>query len=374
MKLIDFVNEHGLSGLAELNIGMTRHPSLPLICLKYDMLDSPRFNDIVMECRGTVIEELGGVATEPYYRVVARPFTRFFNLEEGDHHKVFDWSNFHMVEKLDGSLIILYNYRDEWHANTSGSFALGKVNESSVSWRELFWQTSKLDTSKLNPSYTYLFEMWTPENMVVRCYPAPFAALIGMIRTVDGYELSEDWLNKAAVELNVPTPKRWYHEGYDKDMARKVIFSQLHMMCSEAADYEGFVLRDYNDLRLKIKGDGYLAMHRLSGNGNIFLSRNLVPIVLAGEESEAIAVLKRNNPALAIAIAETKAKVDECWTSLLALWQAARHITNQKEFALAIVKKHKLVHLLFAARKMGLDDKGLRRLFIDDAENVAEAL
>lgn len=60
---------------SELGIKAIAHPTLPLVILNYNQIESPKRNSIVRECRGLVLE----VGT---WNVVARSFQRFFNFGE----------------------------------------------------------------------------------------------------------------------------------------------------------------------------------------------------------------------------------------------------------------------------------------------------
>jgi len=151
----------------DLSISTYEHPTLPLVGAKYSQIESPKTNHIVKECRGIVLEK-------DTHNVIAKPFPRFFNAgEDLEEFKKFNWNNFVCTTKEDGSLAIIYYYQNIWHMNTSGSFGLGEVNFSGKIWRELFWQTfDKVGglKDKLNPKYTYVFELCTPYNKVIRPY------------------------------------------------------------------------------------------------------------------------------------------------------------------------------------------------------------
>lgn len=136
----------------EFDINSYSHPELPLVGFKYG-LSSPKFDPIVRDARGIVLEKGS-------WDVVARPFRRFFNLGESPEDDAkFDWEDFEATSKEDGSLIIVANYKGHWLVNTSGSFGYGKVGWSGKTWRELFWEVSGLRESSLKPCWTYLFEL-----------------------------------------------------------------------------------------------------------------------------------------------------------------------------------------------------------------------
>ena len=76
LALQEYLTSHGLDKLQdELKINVFRHPTLPLVGFKYNQLESPRTHPIVRECRGVVLED-------KTWKLVAKPFNRFFNVGE----------------------------------------------------------------------------------------------------------------------------------------------------------------------------------------------------------------------------------------------------------------------------------------------------
>src|SRR6185312_8924249 len=96
-------------------IDFNQHKTYPnLYSLKYNMIESPMGERIVQECRGIVLDAADN------WNVVARPFDKFFNVGEGHAAKI-DWNTAKVQEKLDGSLMIMYHYGDDWQVASSGT-------------------------------------------------------------------------------------------------------------------------------------------------------------------------------------------------------------------------------------------------------------
>jgi len=203
LKLQEYLHAHGVDKLKEeLGIRVYAHPDRvdSLLGFKYSQIDSPRTHPVVRECRGIVLEK-------DTWHVVAKPFDRFFNVGEvEDEFKLFDWDSFKCVNKEDGSLIIVYYYDGEWHANTSGSFGHGMAPYYDGTWRDLFWKTAKIDKDLLSKEHTYCFELCTPYNKVVKQYRSPRAYLLGVISTETLAECNEEGLNSIAELLKVNRP------------------------------------------------------------------------------------------------------------------------------------------------------------------------
>src|SRR4028119_412849 len=99
--------------LREGYVCVQRHPTAPLFIYNY----TPKaqyervWNEVTLQCRGLILDEGG--------KVVARPFRKFFNLEEVDSLPA---EPFEVYEKLDGSLGILYWTGEQAFIATRGSF------------------------------------------------------------------------------------------------------------------------------------------------------------------------------------------------------------------------------------------------------------
>ena len=96
-KVLDKYYEEGL-------VYKQVHPTLPLTIWNYTetVQYESKWDDITLQTRGLVTDGDG--------KVVARPYRKFFNLEEGKH---IPTSNFDVYDKMDGSLGILFNYKGE---------------------------------------------------------------------------------------------------------------------------------------------------------------------------------------------------------------------------------------------------------------------
>jgi RNA ligase len=202
------------------------------------------WDDVTLQCRGLVTDDKGNV--------IARPFKKFFNIEENRHEST---SEFEVFEKMDGSLGILFNYNGEWILSSRGSFN----SDQAVKGAELL---QKYDYKRLNPEYTYLFEIIYPENRIVCQYDYEDLVLLGMIHTETGYEVS-------------------IHSGDDKDIRFKNMLNNIGLNIVKKYDglrdytflkrmvgdnKEGFVVRFSNGSRMKIKGEEYLRLHKIMTN------------------------------------------------------------------------------------------------------------
>ena len=216
------------------------HPTLPLTIWNYteDVQYNDKWDDLTLQSRGLVTNEFG--------EVVARPFKKFFNLEEGKHTPT---SDFEVFEKVDGSLGIVFKYNGEWIIATRGSF----TSDQAIKGKEML---SKLNMDKVPHNVTYLFEILYKKNRVVVDYgDRESLVLLGVIDTETGVEVSRHTLEYFANEIGSDISK-----SYDgiKD------YSVLKSMVED--NEEGFIVRFSNGDRMKIKGVEYLRLHKIMVN------------------------------------------------------------------------------------------------------------
>lgn len=353
--------EGGLRSVQEsLGINVYYHPTKPLVGFKYSQIDSPKTDPVVRECRGIVLER-------DTWNLVARGFQRFFNAGEViEEFQRFDWSNFHCNSKEDGSLLIVYHYDGEWHVNTSGSFGLGEVQFSDRTWRELFWETLRnyTTTPVLTEGYTYVFELCTPYNKVVRTYPRSQVFLLSMFEGED--EVDTATADVAAAMLNVPRPETYNFRSQDE------IKAFLYEKEQTDPTYEGVIVRDRNNLRFKMKTQTYVAYHHLHDNGNLFNPKRLVPLLLAGERDELLAYFGEQSDR----INEVDEKIRTHWEGLLDRWRRHWRIADQKAFALAVAR-FPFSGTLFAIRQRygeNQTEELLRQEWTSHPERIVKAL
>jgi RNA ligase len=232
MKVVKNVYE-----LAELRqmvderyISVRPHPTAPLHICNYTAKaqDAGRWNHATLTSRGLITDGEGAI--------LARPFTKFFNLEQVEH---LPDEPFEVCEKLDGSLGILYWLRDEPYIFTRGSF---ESPQSQIATELL----RAYDLSGLDRRMIYLFEIIYPENrIVVNSGDRRELILLAIIDTTTGHELP-------LTEVGVPVAKK--HDGVND-------VTSLHVLNWDNS--EGFVVRFASGLRVKAKCAEYVRLHRL---------------------------------------------------------------------------------------------------------------
>ena len=272
-----YIKENGLAkAILEFNLKTRVYDTKVL--LKYDQLCGPSLmaKPEVQECRGLVLEK-------DTWKVMSLAFTKFFNSEEGNAHKI-DWDTAHVLEKLDGSCIQVYFdwTKNVWFAGTTGTAeGEGEVNNKlGTTFNDLFWTTVKdkygLDASKLTKGYTYVFELTTPYNIVVKPHGESSASLLTVRNVETLKEAPFDELTAIAEFLGVPRVKSY-------DLNIKNVGALLKTFENMVWHDEGYVVVDANFNRVKIKNPAYVAVHHLKGKT---AEHNIIAIVKTNEIEE----------------------------------------------------------------------------------------
>jgi len=316
------------------------------VILNYSQIESKKDCKLVEEARGLVLDKTDA-------SIIARAFNRFYNW--GEIRRVdnaFDFNNCTATHKEDGSIILVYYYNGNWHINTRGSFGNGEVCEG-MTWRNLFnlaFDNSKLD--RLEKNCTYVFELCSRYNKVVRDYPSPKVYLLSVYNVALGIEYQEDTINLMSNKLELERPKNV--------VCKDIYDAQMYVSEQEVSDktFEGLVLRDLNNLRVKLKSASYVALHRLANNHQMTLERAW-DIIVKGEESEFLVYFPELRD-MFDKVARTRLTMQR---EFGILYESVKGIQNQKEFALA-VKDSRYAAACFAMRKFGVvEDETWFRIF-----------
>lgn len=328
-----FLQEHGLETLQErykiiAKPGM-QYPNL--YSLKYNMIESPMNDQIVRECRGIVVDAADN------WRVVARPFDKFFNIGE-EHAAQIDWDSAAVLEKLDGSLMILYYYAGDWRVASSGTpDASGSAHNSMLfaSFADLFWHTFHIEKYDVPPTslrdWTFMFELMTPHNRVVVPHKDFRLTLIGARNSVTGREFpvwAEDLSN-----LENRTLAEYI------DTLRRVkpleIKSFEEMMASvptlDPMQQEGYVVVDRHFRRVKLKTPAYVAVAHMRDS---FSLKTAIEIVRQGESAEVCNYF----PEYQETLDRVSEEYDRLATALEEYYEKIKGIEDQKSFALEALK------------------------------------
>jgi len=276
------------------------HPSLPLSIYNYsrECQYDGKWDDITSSARGLVLDNEGNV--------IAKPFPKFFNMEELLDTDIPNES-FEVFEKMDGSLGIFFYYEEElsderryniwfnnnyvtgmerffdpnklpdfddpyyeptpkikgeWHMATRGSF----TSEQAIKGMEI---AKILNYDKICVlGYTYLFEIIYPENRIVVDYGKEERLVLLGVMDKRGEEFPYNEIKGEGWDIVNK------YDGVND-------YTKLKEMISN--DEEGYVIRFSSGMRMKIKGEEYVRLHRILTN---FSTKDIWELLRNNEQLE----------------------------------------------------------------------------------------
>jgi len=245
---LEILNQYVKDGWVERN----DHPSLPISIYNYSRKTQyeGKWDDITLKTGGLVLDTEGNVIT--------KSFDKFFNYEELVGNKWVESKipnePFEVFEKMDGSLGILFNYNNEWILATKGSF----TSKQAIRGMEIL---KKYRYEKLIKGFTYLFEIIYPENTIVCEYDFEDLILLAVVDNKDGYELRihDDNIHLEGIRFRNLYNNLGFKVVKKYDGIRD--YSELKSKILQNA--EGFVIKFENGIRMKIKGEEYVRLHRI---------------------------------------------------------------------------------------------------------------
>lgn len=242
MKLITNIFDYEIQYYIDSGLITKRvHPKYPLTIYNYTnkCMYEGVWNEITMQCRGLITNFLGDV--------IARPFKKFFNLEQENPFPFSFDQPYTLSEKLDGSLGILYQWDGEFAIATRGSFD----SEQALFATELL-NTRYVDTIRrcfrYNSDWTFLFEIIYPENRIVVDYgDLQDIVYIGRVNTQTGLQHGPDEI------LGMKTAKR-------------VSLKLEDIAGTDSETEEGFVATFADGNKVKFKYPTYFLRAKLRDN------------------------------------------------------------------------------------------------------------
>jgi RNA ligase len=282
----------------------TIHPHYPELAI-YNYTPecqySRAWDDTTRAARGLVLNRHTG-------EVIAKPWPKFFNLSE---HDAIPDGPAHVVEKMDGSLGIVFHYDGRWHIATRGSFTSEQA-QYAARW------IADMDFPQ---GYTHLFEIIYPYNRIVVDY-SDFEGLVYLesisLATGEPSDVVE-WSYRAA-RIGVMRPEELPQH---KDNA------------------EGYVLYwQQHDFRVKVKFDEYVRLHKIMTEYSIkrlwehVSSGGDLASMISGVPDEFYQEVKKDYEVLL-------ARFDEIVTAAAQLCAAVADMPTRKEQAAYIMGQNK---------------------------------
>ena len=313
--------------------GIERTDCGDFIILNYSQISKP--TPLNKLCRGTVFSRDGKLAS--------LPFIRFFNLHEKGADNV-DWRYCKALEKMDGTLVNIWSYNRVWHISTRRM--IDKLEMSRFGGGDPFNMMDFVNGYfphygwTLDPTYWYVFEAVTPYNRIVTNYPEN---KYGMYLLAMRHNLSLKecgWAKMVKSHRNFKGDRVFLPTVWDFSEHGQV----LKMFDDKPSDFEGVVIVDKEQKRVKIKQKSYVHLHHIISN--ISSRRNMIDLILGGEEAEVLSYF----PELQEQFGNLRKDMNELKVKISTEFGLHNHLDTQKDFALA-VKDLPYSYFLFRMRK-----------------------
>jgi len=223
--------------------------------------------EIVRECRGIILDETDD------FRPVCVPFFKFGNYGE-PYADDIDWKTARVQEKIDGSIIKVWCHKGVWRVSTNNMINAenARTDNNESTFIDVFnraWLHAGKQFGDLNPDYTYMFELVSPQTRVVIPYTETKLFHTGTRDINTLQELDED--------IGIEKPKTFSIATIEA--------------CVEAARHldkyhEGFVVVDSRWRRIKVKSPLYVSIHHLLNN--ISSEKRVIDLIISGEDAEVV--------------------------------------------------------------------------------------
>jgi T4 RnlA family RNA ligase len=324
LKIQEFILAHDnwreLLANAPYNLKITEDENF--VMFKYNQISSDFNEKICREARGIILEK-------ETWRVVRMAFEKFFNIDEPFADKI-DWSTAVATEKIDGSIMSLWNDGEKWRLSTNGTIDAENAeladNIIYKNFAQLFDSVAhwKINYKNLNPNYCYTFELVSPYNKVVISYPEPELYLLS-VRDMTTLEEKIGYCGE--IPESIKRPQRY-------DLNSEKEFRQLVADMPEG--HEGIVVRDAAGHRVKIKTLLYFQLHRTANNGKMTLER-IVDLIKANDTDEFLAYFPEYNEVFA----DVRKRIEVCWDNVPIIQIQATGLRNmlESQFSQKVARK-----------------------------------
>jgi len=225
--------------------------------------NSVPWDPLVQHCRGIIFD-----ATDDY-KIVALPFSKFFNYGEGGIHYPSAGGILNRIyTKMDGSLGICFYWHDKWHLTTRGSLN----SDIGIVGQQLLDDVLSYEVGvSLDPQRTYLFEILAPICQIVVKYNKSELVALGSRDNRSGECLYGrnsigDWPQYAGE----------YFFNIKEEMV-------AWLNNTKGTEFEGFVVHFSDGSIFKFKSEDYMRLHRIIAQ---FTFKRVLEAVQKDEQEE----------------------------------------------------------------------------------------
>lgn len=268
LELYRYVSKEGLDkAIADGFVSARKHPDakIPLTILNYTHKATIEdvWNEVTKRCRGLIYNHHNN-------NIVSRPPVKFWNINDAKYPETGEaylTANYRkrppaIVEKLDGSMGVLWNYSvDGWNTiygiATRGSFE-SEQSQWATEW--LRHRNKEIGFAVFDNNHTYVGEIIYPENRIVVNYGFQGWVPFSIVDTTTGYE------------LDPKSVARWSRQNMFRP-ARHFYFNWKDSLKQNRENEEGYVLTFHLPAsiggnwraihRVKVKFENYCRLHKI---------------------------------------------------------------------------------------------------------------
>ena len=300
------------------------------VMLKYNQLNSDFSLQIVREARGPIFYK----NNDGRYICVCRAFDKFGNLGES-YVKDIDWNSVTVEEKVDGSLIKVWYHNGAYRVSTNGTINAYKaeVYDAELTFGDLFEEA--LDGAayateflySLDPFETYMFELVSPKSRTTIFYPETKLYYLGQ-RNILTMQETKDY-QPYMKDYGVLCPKEYPLQTLEECLVYVKTMTK---------DEEGFVIKDKDFNRMKLKSPEYLLAFHMDNNGAITPKR-IINMMKNEQIDDFLAYCPQHSDAVKAVmqdITEIAISLEVLWTLVslgpkLGRKEFAQHIQSHKD-------------------------------------------
>ena len=344
--ITQFINSHPNDWkelLEEKNIKIKYAPNDYRAIFNYG-IDCDFSDPIVQEARGIIIDL-------DTLEVISFPFRKFGNHNESYVDDI-DWASAQVQDKIDGSIVKLYWFNNEWQWATNS--VIDAHNANVQGFDKTFYDLitsaknySDIPFNKLNKNYTYIFELVSPYNKIVVEYSIIKLYHTGTRNNITGEEYD--------IFIGVQRPQRFPISTFEEAITAA---ANLNASASDVKA-EGFVVVDKNWHRIKIKSPEYLAAHHDWNNVSYLLSKNIAVRIALDNDWDRVNI---HNHAYAAQIRFYQYQIEtlkwELNNFLVYVHTLYEEYSHERKPVAQTIKNHKLAYFGFKAlgNKFNADD------------------
>ena len=265
MELLNYINSHNdwENELSNFPYSLKISHDGPYVLFKYQQFISDMSLQICQEARGAIFRYVNNK-----FIPISIAMYKFFNAAERySTINSLDWKTATISEKIDGSLIRLAydKFDNNWLLSSNGTIYAHNVDVANTNFEEIFisiiggQQEYKNLLNQLDKNYCYFFEMVSSYNVICVHYDEAGIYYLGRRNMIT---LEED--NEILEYGNIKHPKTYNLYSLSDCITAANEFKE---------DFEGFVVKDAEWHRVKIKTPWYIVLHKLRGNGPLTILR-----------------------------------------------------------------------------------------------------